>query len=254
VPLLDHFHRPLKDDTPWSAFHQNWAVKMVDQFNGNRKTDKYKAQSARHFGAQIEADVSTLQRRDRGTLFDIVGDIEGGGVAPASQVYSPPAALISAEVEFDDPDIFEVKIFRGGGGWELVAAIELVSEANKDGEDTRRAFVVKCASYLQKGVSLVVVDAVTTYSANLHDELCDLIGTGGERLRWASPSGLSVVVYRATRLKPPASPPLKLDVFPYPIGLGEKLPTVPLWLAYDLAVPLELETTYQQACTSLLIG
>jgi hypothetical protein len=251
MPLRDHFHKLLCDDTPWSVFHANWAVKIVDRFNGGRPSDKYKAQSARHFGAQIEADVVTLERNDRGSLFDLSNG--NGGVATASAVYSPPAALLSASVEFDDPDLFEVKIYRGGGGWELVAAIELVSEANKDREENRRAFTVKCASYLQKGISLVVVDTVTTYSADLHDELCDLIA-GADALRWSSPSGLSVVVYRATRTIGGAGPALNLNVYPFPIGIGETLPTVPLWLDYDLAVPLELEATYQQACSSLLLG
>ncbi|MCI0704589.1 MAG: DUF4058 family protein [Planctomycetia bacterium] len=145
-----------------------------------------------------------------------------------------------------------MKIYRGSGGWDLVAAIELVSEANKDREEHRRSFVVKCASYLQKGVSLVVVDTVTTYSADLHDELCDLI-EGGEPLRWSSPTGLSVMVYRATRVSAETSPLLKLDVYPYQLGVGSALPTVPLWLAHDLAVPLELELTYAQACRSLRI-
>jgi hypothetical protein len=249
MPLRDHFHSPLKDDTPWSVFHQNWATKMVDRLNGDRLSDKYKAQSGRHFGAQIEADVATLERNDRGSLFDLSNGCNGGVVTTAA-VYSPPAAELSATVEFDDPDLFEVKVYRGGGGWELVAAVELVSEANKDREENRPAFTVKCGSYLQKGISVVVVDTVTTYSADLHDELCDLV-TGAESLRWTSPSGLSVVVYRATRLTAETGPSLNLDVRAFPVGIGQELPTVPLWLGHNLAVPLELEFTYAQACRSL---
>lgn len=252
MPLRDHFRAPLKDDTPWSVFHQNWAVKIVDRFNGNRPSEKYRAQSGRHFGSRVEADVATLERHDRGTLFDLSNG-SNGGVATAAPTYAPPAALLSASVEFDDPDLFEVKVYQGGGGWELVAAIELVSEANKDRDEHRRAFVVKCASYLQKGISLVVVDTVTAYSADLHNELCDLI-TGADVLRWSSPSGLSVVSYRATRTASDSGRALNLDVYPFPIAVGGALPTVPLWLDYDLAVPLELEATYQQACSSLLLG
>jgi hypothetical protein len=251
VPLRDHFRPPLSNDTPWSVFHGNWATKIVDRLNGERLSEKYKAQAGRHFGAQVEADVATLERSERGSLFE--GLNGNGGVATATQVYSPPAAVLSADVAFDDPDLFEVKIYRGSGGWQLVAAIELVSEANKDRAEHRRSFLVKCGSYLQQGISLVVIDTVTTYSANLHAELCDLI-EGADPLRWPSPTGLSVVVYRATRISSEAGRALNLNVYPFEVRIGQELPTVPLWLTHDLAVPLELELSYLRACESLRIS
>jgi hypothetical protein len=254
MPLRDHFHKPLADDTPWSVFHSNWSTKIVDRLNGDRLSDKFKAQESRHFGAQIEADIATLERVERGSLFaEVNGHEDGGGVATAiaTEVYSPPVASLSATVAFDDPDLFEVKIYRGSGGWELVAAIELVSEANKDREEHRRAFCVKCGSYLQKGISVVVVDTVTNSSAHLHNELCDLI-EAAQPLRWSSPNGLSVIVYRANRIANNGG--TRLNVWPYPLALRSPLPTVPLWLAADLAVPLELELTYEAACKSLRIA
>ncbi len=149
MPLRDHFP-PLSDFCPWSSFHANWSVKMVDRLNTQHlERGRYTAQSGRHFGAQIEADVAALERVDRGSLFAGING-EGGGVATAAPVLPPPAATFSADIRFDDPDPFEVKVYRGGGGWHLVAAIELVSEANKDRKENRRAFAVKCGSYLQK--------------------------------------------------------------------------------------------------------
>jgi hypothetical protein len=250
MPLRDHFHKPLADDTPWSVFHGNWATKIVDRLNGQRLSEQYKAQAGRHFGAQIEADVGTLERSDRGKFADLLGG-PSGGVATATTVFSPPATTLTTAVEFTDPDLFEVKVFRGHGGWQLVAAIELVSESNKDREESRRAFTVKCGSYLQKGVSVVVVDTVTNYSANLHNELCQLIDAD-EAVRWESPSGLSVMVYRATRVTGDESG-TRLDILPYSLMLRDALPTVPLWLSFDLAIPLELEATYDAACQSLRI-
>jgi len=251
MPLRDHFHSPLADDTPWSVFHGNWATKIVDRLNGQRLSDKYKAQAGRHFGAQIEADVGTLERSDRAGAFEMLGG-QGGGLATASEIYSPPATTLSATVDFTDPDLFEVKVYRGSGGWHLVAAIELLSEPNKDREESRRAFAVKCGSYLQKGISLVVVDTVTTYSANLHDELCELIDSEST-LRWESSTGLSVVAYRSTRLAGDGAG-TRLDVWPYSLAVRDTLPTVPLWLNFDLTVPLELEETYEAACRSLRIA
>jgi hypothetical protein len=69
VPLRDRFRPPLGDDTPRSVFHGNWATKIVGRPNGERLSEAYKAQAGRHFGARIEADVDTLERNERGSLF-----------------------------------------------------------------------------------------------------------------------------------------------------------------------------------------
>jgi hypothetical protein len=43
----------------------------------------------------------------------------------------------------------------------------------------------------------------------------------------------------------------KLQTWPYTLNLGQPLPTLPLWLTPDLAVPLELEAGYEDACRGL---
>ncbi|HUG69735.1 MAG TPA: DUF4058 family protein, partial [Pirellulaceae bacterium] len=47
---------------------------------------------------------------------------------------------------------YEVLIFDQERGRQLVAAIEIVSPANKDRPETRQAFVTKCAALLQSRV------------------------------------------------------------------------------------------------------
>ena len=44
-----------------------------------------------------------------------------------------------------------------------------------------------------------------------------------------------------------------LETWSQSLGLGLPLPTMPLWLADDLAVPLELEESYEQSCHVLNI-
>src|SRR5207245_8271579 len=66
------------------------------------------------------------------------------------------------------PEAFAVLVFHDDGGARLVGAIELASPGNKDRPAYRRAFAVKCASYLYQGISLVLVDIVTNRQANLH--------------------------------------------------------------------------------------
>lgn len=43
----------------------------------------------------------------------------------------------------------------------------------------------------------------------------------------------------------------RLETWHEPLTIGNPLPTLPLWLASDLAVPLELEWTYEQTCDQL---
>ncbi len=130
----------------------------------------------------------------------------------------------------------------------FVAAVEIVSPANKDRPEQRRAFVSKCAGLLQERVSVVIVDVVTTRTQNLYGELLDLIGHSDPSLS-PEPPPLYVA---ACRLAKRANEWL-LETWAQSLGLGGSLPTVPLWLADDLAVPLELDDSYEQSCGILSI-
>ena len=61
-------------------------------------------------------------------------------------------------------------------GRQLVAAVEIVSPANKDRPANRQAFVAKCAALLQNRVCVSIVDLVTTRQFNLYCDLLKLIG------------------------------------------------------------------------------
>ena len=81
------------------------------------------------------------------------------------------------------------------GGPQLRAAIELVSPANKDRPRSRLTFAAKCVGYLEKAVSLVVIDTVTGRQANLHAEIAKTLETETD-LAWETPSRLYAVAYR----------------------------------------------------------
>lgn len=243
MPLKDLFRPPLADRKPWESFHHAWAVYIVDRLNGTVLAPKYECYSEIHIGPQIEVDVATFEDPQEPSSFGLDGS--DGGVATLVETYAPPAPPITGEVSFAAPDVVEVQVFRKDGGWKFVAAIELVSPANKDRGESRLTFATKVASYLSNGVSVVVVDVVTDRRANLHEALADLVRLPGS-FEWESPTGLSAVSYRMVQRKKQ----VRLDVWPFPLSVGEALPTVPLWLAADLAVPLELETTFAAACKS----
>jgi len=143
-------------------------------------------------------------------------------------------------------DTFEVQVINTDAGPTLVAAIELVSPSNKDRPDTRRAFAVKCASYLIQGISLIVVDVVSNRHANLHDELVRLLADGDAFLFPATPF-LYAAAYRPIR----RGQQDQHDVWLNALAVGQPLPELPLALNGELCVPIDLEGTYAEACRKL---
>ena len=127
------------------------------------------AEAQVHVGSRVEIDVPTFDREPGEPSAPSVGDT--GGVAV--ETWAPPTTSLIMPAVF--PDEIEVQVFHRTGGATLVAAIELISPSNKDRPDERMAFAAKCASYLHRGVSLIVMDVVTIHHFNLHNELLRLM-------------------------------------------------------------------------------
>jgi hypothetical protein len=145
-------------------------------------------------------------------------------------------------------DIVEVCFHDGEGGPCLVAVVELVSPGNKDRLENRRAFAVKCAAYLQQSVSVIVVDIVTERHDNLHVQLMDLLERTGAA-PWPAEQSLYAVAYRTTK----ENDAWRMDLWTEPLTVARPLPTLPLWLASNLAIPLDLEASYEETCQVLRI-
>src|SRR5262245_29367068 len=163
MPLLDHFHPPLFPMRTWESFHAFWATAIAAQLNQSVLPAGYFAETQVHVGSRVEVDVGTLE--------GAAGKPAPGNgpVATLAATWAPPAPTLVMPAAF--PDEIEVQVLGGPTGAHLVAAIELVSPGNKDRDEARRAFAIKCASYLQAGVGLIVIDVVTERLANLHDVL-----------------------------------------------------------------------------------
>jgi hypothetical protein len=141
----------------------------------------------------------------------------------------------------------EVQVFADDGEPCLAAAVELVSPRNKDRPQARQAFAVKCVGYLQQGSSVVVVDTVTTRRADANAAVLSLLAVDAGA---ATPTGLCAVSYRVGGGEDESQ---QLQLWPAPLGLGQPLPTLPLWIAADWSVPLDLEASYQATCQDLRI-
>jgi hypothetical protein len=237
VPLLDHFHPPLSERRHWESFHAAWATEIMRTLNRHVLPPGCFAEAQVHIGSRVEIDVATFEQEREPTAVGVTNG--NGGVAV--ETWAPPVTALVMPALF--PDEIEVQVFRTSGGAELVAAIELVSPANKDRPEARRAFAAKCASYLQQGIGLVVVDVVTERQANLHDELIRLLEQP-DAFAFHEPASLYVAAYRPSRREAGD----QVEIWPVPLALGQALPTMPLALRGVATVPVDLETTYQTTC------
>jgi hypothetical protein len=236
VSLRDHFRPPLSERRPWESFHTTWASALADALNSDILPSGYIALEHVHAGAPIEIDLATFEETGPTELTGA-----GGTATVARTIWTPQAAPLVMPAVF--PPSCTVEILATDAGRMLVAAIELISPANKDRADHRRLFVAKCATYLSRGIGLITVDVVTSRRANLHNELIDLLGLEAG-FRMPSQQWLYSVAYRPLRVADTG----RIETWPVVLAVGQPLPTMPLSLGADHCVPVDLESVYLEAC------
>jgi hypothetical protein len=171
MSLLDHFHPPISNKGSWEGFHGMWPAMMVVELCKSLP-ERYTAEPRVHLGKNFEVDVCT---------FDVVGkkgsDSSSLGIGTATAgtaTWAPPQPTLTLELDPAEIYEYEVLVFDQQRGRELVAAIELVSPANKDRPETRQAFVSKCAAMLQKKICVSIIDLVTVKHFNMYCEVLDV--------------------------------------------------------------------------------
>lgn len=244
MPLRDHFHPPLDNEGSWEGFHGAWPTMIVMALD-RKLPRRFVAEPRAHLGTYYEIDVASYEREGR-TDFAPAATAEEGGVATA--VWAPPKPTMAVATDFPDQYEYEVLVYDTKRHRRLVAAVEIVSPANKDRPEHRRLFVAKCAALLRQQVCVAIVDLVTTRQFNLYGELLDLLGHTDPFLISAAPPLYGTVCRWRRELDAPW-----LETWAHAFVVGQPLPTLPLWLDDNLAVPLELERSYEQTCRILRI-
>ncbi len=163
MPLRDHFRPPVSRRVSWEGFHGQWPAMIVQHLN-LVLPDGYMAEPRVHLGPYFEIDVMAA--------------------------------------DWPDQYEYEVLIFDQERDRPPVAAVELVSPANKDRPESRRAFVTKCAALLRQGVSIALVDLVTVRQFNLYAELLEWIGQQDPGLGEEPPATYAV----SLRFQKPGNP------------------------------------------------
>ena len=244
MPLRNHFRPPVSKKSSWEGFHAMWPASIVQHLR-KLLPPGFTAEPRARLGTVMEIDIGALEGDDAPSPGVWSGN-GPGGVATATWAVAEPVVA----VDTDPPEEYEyeVRIFDVERERQLVAAIELVSPANKDRSDSREAFVNKCAALLRTGIAVSVVDLVTIRQFNLYAQLMQLIRHPDPTMTLNEPP-----IYAASCRWPTKGSRARLEAWSHALVVGEPLPTLPLWLRPDLVVSLNLEQSYEQACQDLWI-
>jgi hypothetical protein len=244
MPLRDHFRPPLDDSRSWDELHGAWPTVIVMALN-RELPPRYVAAPRVHLGTHAEIDVTAYETDAPEPAAARTEDADG---SVATVVWAPPQPTLDVAADLSDQDEYEVRVYDTQRHRRLVAAVEIVSPVNKDRPENRRGFVAKCEAQLRQHVSVAIVDLVTTRHFNLYRDLLELIGQTDPTLLPEPPD----LYASACRWKRGANSG-RLQTWSHALAIGQPLPTLPLWLADNLAVPLELEASYEEACRILRI-
>jgi hypothetical protein len=243
MPLRDHFRPPVSKKSSWEGFHGMWPASIVQQLR-KLLPPGYVAEPRVHLGTLMEIDVGALESDE--VPHTRAGNGNGGVATAAWTATAPVVAVVT-----DPPDEYEyeVRVYDLERERTLIAAIELVSPANKDRPESRLAFVAKCAALLRKGIAVSLVDLVTIRRFNLHAQLMEFIGHPDRTMSNEEPP-----IYAASCRWVTRGTLALLQAWSHTLIVGQPLPTLPLWLRDDLVLALDLEQSYEHACSDLWIS
>ncbi|MCI0699872.1 MAG: DUF4058 family protein [Planctomycetia bacterium] len=244
MPLRDHFRPPVDTVVSWEGLHGQWPATIVQHLR-RALPPGYTAAPRVHSGSQIEIDVAAYEKED----VPRNAEPSNGNGGATTATWTATAPTLTVETTLPDYDEYEVRVYDATRRNYLVAAIEIVSPANKDRLEKRNAFIGKCAALLQKGVAVSLVDLVTTRHFNLYTELLNFIGHSDPTMT-AEPPHLYAASCRWVKKEKRTL----LETWSHTLTIGQTLPTLPLWLTEEKVVPLDLEQSYEQACRDLWIA
>ena len=242
MPLRDHFRPPVEEQHSWDELHGMWPAVIV-QHLFPILPEGYVAAPRVHLGSAFEIDVSAYERVGTGREDPPSAWKRWRGCCDVGA----PESTLTLETDLPDQDEYEVRVYDVRHGRRLVAAIEIVSPANKDRPESRRAFVAKVAALLQRDVSVSIVDVVT-----IRQFVCRA-ARGDRRTRPAAGAEPPPLLRGHHRRREGSTEAPFSGFWFHPMVGRQTLPLLPIWLNADFGVFLELESSYEEACRVLRI-
>jgi len=229
MPILDHSSPKIADKTPFEAFHTQWAAHIVIDLN-ERLPEGFLAIPHTHIGER-EVDVRTDRFLDEAEKQKL------------KSLYQPEIPL-QTNAEF--PVEFEVFVdYIERGKHITVGVIEILSPSNKSRPSERDSFVAKCKNLIAKNVSLIIIDLHSHPFFNLHNQLLQSLKALKGIPEENKEKPLYCAAYRRTSnsdVKP------AVNIWSFPLKVGDVLPELPLFITSDIAIPVNLEKSYMDVC------
>jgi Protein of unknown function (DUF4058) len=238
MPLRDHFRPPDMNLASWEEVHGLWPGIMAVRLNAILPPE-YRSGVKIHLGTLVEVDTGTFE-------LDNAREVDNDIDTDAALAWEAAGPTLLLETDELTPPEYEVRVYDESQGRQLVAAVEIVSPRNKDRPSAREEFVSKCHAMLQQQVCVVIVDPVTTRSANLYAELARRIGA-------QPPATAQASIYAVSCRSAFSRRRHRVESWEHVLEVGAALPTLPLWISDTRYVPLELERTYEETCKGLRI-
>ena len=215
-------------------FHQSWTIRIADSLNAGRLPKGVIALVEQKAGPR-ESDVLAVEARNRQRP---LGG-ENGGVATMSPPQTQIVRRTTKDFYADRANRIVVRHHLG----RMIAVVEIVSPGNKSSRYAVREFVEKTVDFLRSGVHVLVIDLLAPTvrdPAGIHKLIWDEIDDEEFTL---PPRKDRVLVSYETGSDRAAFIEL--------VGVGDRLPEMPLFLSNYEHVQVPLETAYQATWDSL---
>ncbi len=220
-------------------FHQSWSIRITDELNAGLLPRGLAALVEQRAGAK-EPDVVAIEGYETSLGIPAVGleDSLGGVVT----LESPATSIVQRSTNEVYADRANQIVIRHHLGT-IVAIIEIVSPGNKDRMCAVRDFVDETVAFVRAGIHVLIVDLFPP-TVRDPDSLHKLIWAEIEDVPFKLPPGRQrlLVSYQAGSEK---------VAYIEPLGVGEVLPDMPLFLTSRLHINIPLESTYQTTWCSL---
>ena len=244
---LDTF-MPIHDWTRVDAgifhhFRQRWIGAITDALNDRLLPSEYYA-LAEQQGAGFEPDVLTLKASGTPETDDDATQTPEPPSAGGGVMVAQPSVCVTAETDLEFYRRKQnVVAVRHVSGDHLVAIVEIVSKGNKAGRKAFDDFIRKAAEFLTHHVHLLILELQPTTSRDLqgiHGAIWDEVA--GQEYERPGDKPLTLAAYESGT---------SVRAFVEPVGVGDTLIDMPLFLDPGRYVAVPLEETYRIAFDSV---